>query len=144
MKQLLSKLSGSFDISSPAAPVDIETMERHFSYSFPADYKEFLLFTNGLEGETPNDYLVLWSVKELIELNTAYHVTEFVQNVIIIGSDGAEDAFGFDTSDTNGAIIKLPFIGMGHIANEKVADTFEAFLSTRVKQENKFFGRLFG
>lgn len=65
------------------------------------------------------------------------------QTFILIGSDGAEDAFGFDT--TNMTIVKLPFIGMGHIANEKLSDTFGDFLSSQVKEENKgFFKRLFG
>ena len=68
---------------------------------------------------------------------------EFLSNIILIGSDGAEDAFGFDT--TNMTVVKLPFIGMGHIANQKLSDTFGDFLSSQIKEENKgFFKRLFG
>ena len=143
MKQLLDKLTNSFDTVSPATPSSIENAEKFFNIKFPNDYKEFLQFTNGLEGETTDSYLVLWSAEELIELNQAYNVKEFVSNIIVIGSDGAEDAFGFDT--TNMTIVKLPFIGMGHIANEKLSDTFADFLSSQIKEENKgFFKRLFG
>jgi hypothetical protein len=143
MKQLLEKLTNSFDKVSPATPSSIETAEKFFNLRFPTDYKEFLQFTNGLEGETTDSYLVLWSAEELVELNQAYNVKEFVSNIILIGSDGAEDAFGFDT--TNMTIVKLPFIGMGHIANEKLSDTFGDFLSSQVKEQNKgFFKRLFG
>jgi len=143
MKQLLEKLTNSFDTITPATTSAIETAEKFFNLQLPTDYKEFLQFTNGLEGETIDSYLVLWSVEEVVELNQAYNVKEFVSDIILIGSDGAEDAFAFDT--TNMTIVKLPFIGMGHIANEKLSDTFGDFLSSQMKEENKsFFKRLFG
>jgi hypothetical protein len=139
----LTKLPEIFDISIPATHSEIAAAENHFNFSFPTDYKEFLLITNGLEGEVNNEYLVLWSIKELIELNTAYHVKEFIENIIIFGSDGAEEAFAFDISDTNPSIVKLPFIGMGYIPNEKLTDTFEGFLSSKVETKN-FIKRFFG
>ena len=143
MKQLIEKLTNSFDTVSPATPSAIETAEKFFNLKLPTDYKEFLQFTNGLEGETTDSYLVLWSAEELVELNQAYHVKEFVSKIILIGSDGAEDAFAFDI--TNMTIVKLPFIGMGYIAREKVSDTFGDFLSFQIKEENKsLFKRLFG
>jgi len=143
MIQLLEKLANSFDTVSPATPSAIETAEKFFNLKLPTDYKEFLQFSNGLEGETADSYLVLWSAQELVELNQAYNVKEFVSSIIILGSDGAEDAFAFDT--TNMTIVKLPFIGMGHIANEKLSDNFADFLSSQIKEENKgFFKRLFG
>ena len=143
MKQLLEKLPNNFDTVSPATPSAIEAAEKFFNLKLPTDYKEFLQFTNGLEGETQDSYLVLWSAEELVELNEAYNVKEFVSNIIIFGSDGGEEAFSFDT--TNMSIVKLPFIGMGHIPNEKLSDTFSNFLSSQIKEENKsFFKRLFG
>ena len=143
MTQLLEKLANSFDTVPPATPSAIEIAEKFFNLKLPTDYKEFLQFSNGLEGETADSYLVLWSAEELAELNQAYNVKEFISNIILIGSDGAEDAFGFDT--TNMTIVRLPFIGMGHIANEKLSDTFGDFLSSQIKEENKsFFKRLFG
>ena len=143
MKQLLEKLTNSFDTASPATLSAIETAEKFLNLKLPTDYKDFLQFTNGLEGKTKDSYLVLWSAEELVELNQAYNVKEFVANIILIGSDGAEEAFGFDTTNMN--IVKLPFIGMGHIANEKLSDTFGDFLPSKIKEENKgFFKRLFG
>jgi hypothetical protein len=143
MTQLLEKLANSFNTVPPATPSAIETAEKFFNLKLPNDYKEFLQFSNGLEGETTDNYLVLWSAEELVELNQAYNVKEFVSNIILIGSDGAEDTFGFDT--TNMAIVKLPFIGMGHIPNEKLSETFNAFLASQIKEVNKsFFKRIFG
>ena len=134
MKQLLEKLTNNFDTVSPATPSAIETAKKFFNLKLPTDYKEFLQFSNGLEGETADSYLVLWSAQELVELNQAYNVKEFVSSIIIFGSDGVEDAFAFDT--TNMTIVKLPFIGMGHIANKKLSDNFADFLSSQIKEEN--------
>jgi SMI1-KNR4 cell-wall len=142
MKQLLNKIANHLERNAPAGLDAIEELERYFNWQFPVDYKEFLLFTNGLEGDTVGNYLVLWNVKELVELNEAYYVKEFVSNIIIFGSDGEEDAFGFDTA--NAKIVKLPFIGMGHIPNEIVADTFKDFLSSQIKENKSLFKRLFG
>jgi hypothetical protein len=115
----------------------IEAAEIFFNTKFPNDYKDFLQLTNGFESETEDSYLVLWSAEELVELNQAYNVKEFVSDIILIGSDGAEDAFAFDT--TNMTIVKLPFIGMGHIANEKLSDTFRDFLYSRIKVDKSLF-----
>ena len=139
MKQPLEKLISNSDTVPPANPSAIAAAETFFDLKFPKDYKEFLQFTNGFEGETKENYLVLWSAEELIELNQAYHVREFVSNVILIGSDGEEDAFAFDT--INMAIVRLPFIGMGHIASEKLSDSFEGFLSSQIKENKSFFKR---
>ncbi|MFT3701723.1 MAG: SMI1/KNR4 family protein [Agriterribacter sp.] len=131
MKELFEKLTDSFDTVLPATPSALETAEKFFNLKLPSDYKAFLQFTNGLEGETTDNYLVLWSAEELVALNQAYNVKEFISNIIIFGSDGAEEAFGFYTTDMS--IVKLPFIGMGHVPNEKLSDTFSAFLFSQTK-----------
>lgn len=142
MKQLLEKLASQFDLVSPATLSAIETAEKFFDLTLPTDYKEFLQVTNGVEGKTKDNYLVLWGAEELVELNQKYNVKEFILNIVIIGSDGAEDAFAFDTTNMN--VVKLPFIGMGHIPNEKLSDTFEDFLSSQIIENKSFFKRLLG
>ena len=144
MKQLFDKLSSNFEILTPATINAIEKAELHFAFKFPTDYKDFLFFSNGLEGNTGDSYIVIWSIEELIELNEAYKVKDFISNLIIFGSDGAEDAYGFDISGVNCKIVRLPFIGMGHIPNELIGDTFYDFLSTIIKENKSIFKRLFG
>jgi hypothetical protein len=126
-------LTDSLNTASLEPVSAIESVERFFNIKLPSDYKEFLQVTNGLEGETADNYLVLWSAEELVKLNQAYHVNEFVSNILIIGSDGAEEAFAFDTTDMT--IVQFPFIGMGHIPDEKLFDTFSDFLSSQIKEE---------
>src|ERR1700743_1841159 len=132
MKLLLDSLARDFSISAPATLAEIAEAERWFNYSFPPDYKDFLSAANGLEGQANREYLVLWSTKELIDLNTAYKVKEFVTDVIIFGSDGAEEAFGFDISGSPAPIVQLPFIGMGYIPTRRLCGSFEEFLSLKI------------
>jgi len=142
MNLSLKDLRKDFDITSPATSEEIAKVEKHFGWPLPADYKNFLLLTNGLEGGLSDEYLVLWGTTELIELNLAYKVQDFIQNIIIFGSDGAEEAFAFDISNQKSFVVKLPFIGMGYIPNERLADTFESFLVPKV-QPKGFIKRLF-
>jgi len=84
MRQLFEKLIKDFDTVSPAIISTIETAEKFFNLKFPTDYKEFLQLTNGLELETSDNYLVLWSAEELVELNQAYNVKEFVSLSLLV------------------------------------------------------------
>ena len=130
MQKVLDSLCKYFDLNPPASPSDIKAAETYFNLELPLDYKEFMQFTNGLEGIVNDSYLVLWTAEELIALNEAYNVKEFVSDILIIGSDGAEDAFAYDLTDMN--IVTLPFIGMGHIAKEKVSITFQDFIALKI------------
>jgi hypothetical protein len=142
MNLSLKDLEKDFIIARPASSEELAKIDRHFGYPFPADYKDFLMLTNGLEGGKDN-YLVLWRTSDLIELNVAYQVKDFVQNTILFGSDGAEDAFAFDISNPKPIIVRLPFIGMGHTPAEKLADTFGEFLASGIQQRS-LLKRLFG
>lgn len=143
MNLSLKELSRNFDTAPAASEQEIAAAESHFGFVFPTDYKDFLRVTNGLEGMVDNKYLVLWTAAELIELNVAYKVRDYIQDIIIFVSDGAEDAYAFDISGPNPLVVTLPFIGMGHIDNKKLADTFEAFLLPRIRAKG-VIKRLFG
>ena len=131
-ENLFEKTINKFNNSSNSKFKTIDTAEKHFNIIFPTDYKEFLLNSNKLESDTVDNYLVIWSISELVELNKAYHVDEFISNIIIFGSDGAEDAYAFDSSRNKLEIVKLPFIGMGYISKEKLADTFTDFIKSHL------------
>ena len=74
-------------------------------------YSAFVQYVNsccsgeGMIGE--NSYLMLWDKEEVEELNDAYEVNEFLENCILIGSDGGDTAYGIDK---NGKFFSVPFI----------------------------------
>jgi hypothetical protein len=54
----------------------------------PAAYLDLMSRSNGVEGFVGDQYLVLWPVEQLQELNDAYATAEFAPGLLLIGSDG--------------------------------------------------------
>lgn len=78
---------------------------------------------DGIVGK--NNYLLLWDKNDLEELNDAYEVLEFLSNIMLIGSDGGEIAYGIDTA---GRFVEVPFIGMADDEIRIIADSFDDFI----------------
>lgn len=77
----------------------------------------------GMVGE--NNYLILWRKSEIEELNDAYEVQEFLNNIFLVGSDGGDIAYGIDTK---GQYVEVPFIGMTDEEVKIVAKNFDDFI----------------
>jgi hypothetical protein len=93
----------------------------------PADYEEFLSRMNGLEGfVAPEQYLILWRVEDMGQLNEAYAVEEFLPNVTLIGTDGGDTGFGYDSAHKQ--YIKTPLVGMERAGVETMGGSFEEFV----------------
>lgn len=116
--------------TNPAAtPTIIETAENELRHALPADYIEFLKNANGAEGFVgKNSYIMLWKVDELAHLNRKYEVEEYAPGLLIFGSDGGGEAYGFDTRKAGWPIVRLPFIGMDWSLAIPMADSFWAFM----------------
>ena len=85
--------------------------------------------TNGGEGFVGDDsYLMLWKVEELQQFNRDYEVAKYLDNVLLIGSSGGGDAYGFDVARVPWRVIRVPFVGMEPRLVELVAPTFSEFL----------------
>ncbi|MCR8649792.1 hypothetical protein A1343_11075 [Leptospira interrogans serovar Bataviae] len=52
----------------------IQKIESIFKVTFPEDYKQILLWSNGGEGKVGNRYLSLWKIEELVQLNEDYQI----------------------------------------------------------------------
>jgi len=94
--------------------------------NLPDEYKNFLNTFNGGEGSIGNNYIRLWSFSELIELNNDYAVDEFLTNIILIGSDGGDTAYGIKM---NNKYIEVPFIGMDDDEVSEIANNFDDFIN---------------
>lgn len=77
----------------------------------------------GMVGDS--NYLLLWQKSDLEELNDAYEVKEFLSNIMLIGSDGGEIAYGIDVT---GHFVKVPFIGMADDQIRVIAEDFDGFI----------------
>lgn len=104
-----------------------------------AEYMAVLEFTNGGEGFIGQNYLRLYSTKELLAFNQAYQVSRFVPGLIIFGSTGYGEAYAFDTRHTPAKIVKVPFIPLDADLVEPLYADFGAFLHAlfEVRASNK-------
>jgi len=116
-------------LNPPATKEAIEEIQAKLGITFPAQYIEFMLDSNGAEGPIgPNSYLSIWSIEQIIELNEAYEVNEFTSGLVYFGSDGGGMAYAFDVRGANPSIVEFPFESI-NIADVKFCgNTFAEFL----------------
>jgi hypothetical protein len=108
----IAYLTAKMKLKSGASKDSLSRVQAHFGLNFPSDYLNFLLRTNGGEGLIGSEYLILWSIDDLITLNDAYSVDKFAPGLILIGSDGGDTAYAIDTRTSDLCFIEVPFIGM--------------------------------
>jgi hypothetical protein len=96
---------------------------------FPAEYKDFLLVSDGGEGFIgENSYAILWHLAELASLNLAYEVTTYAPGLFAFGSNGGGEAFAFDFRSPVVGVVSVPFVGMDLSLACPLAPTFDEFL----------------
>src|SRR5436309_3340249 len=102
----------------PATQTTLATL-RSACGSLPASYLGFLGMCVGAEScfhDRDGDCLVLWSSWEIAELNAAYQVARWVPELLVIGSDGGDDAIGFDRGvSLNPELWPVVRIGFGNL-----------------------------
>lgn len=121
-KMMEEKWINNFKKNQDKAQSEIEC-----GFSMPlGDYKKYLSQWNGGTGMIGNNsFLSLWEMMDIVELNKEYEVKECLSDVVLIGSDGADTAYGISSQ---GKYIEVPFIGMNDDEIEIIADSFEGFM----------------
>jgi SMI1 / KNR4 family (SUKH-1) len=128
-RRMSDSLLKEFAANGPAPAESIETVEKHFGCTLPPQYKNFMTQRDGGEGFIGAQYLVLWRLGELIEFNRDYEAARYAPGLLLFGSNGAGEAFAFDTRVSEDMRIRMvPIIGMSLRDATPVADTFENFL----------------
>jgi len=125
MKEFLLTLEKNL----PATDDLIAEAESHLGQPLPNEYIDFLKVTNGGEGFLgANSYVMFWKVEELASINRSYQTEEYAPGLLLFGSDGGGEAYGFDTRLRQGSIIQVPFIGMAWDDALLIAESFHSFL----------------
>ena len=89
MNESILEILKKMDKETPATKIMIEKVEKEWNISLPCEYKQLILFSNGIEGPIGKaSYLSIWPINELIELNQEYAVDEFLPGIKYFGSDG--------------------------------------------------------
>jgi SMI1/KNR4 family protein SUKH-1 len=106
----------------------IAESEKQLAVKLPAEYVEFLKLTNGGEGFIGRNYAILWRVEELASMNESYEVRKYAPGLLIFGSSGGGEAYGFDARTPQWPIVQVPFVGMDWDYADPMGESFNAFL----------------
>ena len=130
MNNQLEKLFNNFIRRGGANKEDVLRACLALDFNPPADYLDALYFSNGGEGFIQQSYFRLYSIEELLSLNEAYQVKTFAPGLVIFGSNGGGEAFGFDTHQDPIGIVQIPFIPMDFQYANPLGKSFVEFLHT--------------
>ncbi len=118
-----------FEANSPARPEAVKSTQQALRLKLPDDYVNFMQGANGGEGSVGGDsFVMLWQLEELEEFNRDYEVADYCNGILLFGSSGGGEAFGFDTRHSQWTVVQVPFVGMGESTIKKVGNSFTDFL----------------
>jgi hypothetical protein len=132
------KLFARFDAHPPASRDAVARCQSNLWFLLPADYVQFLAQMNGGEGFVGENYLMAWSVEDLIQHNKDYHVEQCTPGLFLFGSSGGGEAFAFDVRSTPPVIVAVPFIVLNLEDAIVIAPSFTAFLQHLYRSEDLF------
>jgi hypothetical protein len=124
----MRKLLVGLNLQPAATDTTIAESEKQLGVRLPREYVEFLKLSNGGEGFLGKGYAILWRTEDLFSLNKAYEVSEYVPGLIIFGSNGGGEAYGFDTRSSQWQIVEVPFVGMEWDLALPLGESFVTFL----------------
>lgn len=110
----------------PITIEDLNEVEDAVGISFPQQYKEFMLFSNGAVGEIGNSYLTIWELEDVQDFYEDCCEGDLA-NIVLFSSDGAKVGYGFDKSKS-GTIVSVPLDSLEMDYVEFCANTFEEFM----------------
>lgn len=129
-----NKFSKDMILYKGANDEEIQKLKTAFSYQLPNDFIEFLKFTNGAEG----NHIIFWNIDNMIEANNAYSIETNVPGLLLFGSDGGAEAFGFDLREEAIRIVMVPDVSLLWEEAVNLGDSFHEFLE-RLHGDPKFF-----
>lgn len=112
--------------NDPPSKKEIDTFLKAIKFKLPEGFIEFFKTSNGADIDGEEEYVMLWALTEMIELNTGYNVEEYAPEFFIFGSDGGGTAFAIERK--TGHIFDMPFIGMSKEEATFKCNTFDEFL----------------
>lgn len=124
MELLISKLRPM----PGASEESIKQVQSLIRIELPKDYVQFIARSNGAKGFIGSSYIDLWPIESILPLSKSYHVDEHAPGIILFGTDGGGQAFGFDVRSDKISIVEIPFIPLRSDEAMICGETFTEFL----------------
>ena len=111
--------------NEPASASSIEIFLLNIAFELPKGFVEFFSESNGgvISGE--NNYVEIWPLTEMIQLNKSYEVDKYASDYFVFGSDGGGAAYCIEKKTA--FIYEMQFIGMPDGVSF-ICKSFEDFL----------------
>ncbi|WP_279607090.1 SMI1/KNR4 family protein [Burkholderia gladioli] len=124
--QCIAQISTIWQGQPGASEPSLDDIERHTRLALPADFREFMRWSDGGAAKFPRVYLSLWSSSKVIDLNRDYQINRYLgDRVIAIGSDGGPICFLLDfRSSDNPVFASVNFGDLDPAEIKQVAPTF--------------------
>lgn len=118
------------DLRSPVRDAELSRLDKELGVGLPADYREFLLLSDGYNGDVgAKGYAQLWSASELTSNNEGYEVKSRVSDLTLIGSNGGPTAYGIDRHQGQLSFVSIPLVPMARDEIRPLGGTFTEFLA---------------
>ena len=115
MKQIIEKINKSWHSNPPCDQQIMLSVGKLFP--LPDDYKEFMLWSNGGEGNIGSQYLSLWKIEDLMQLNKEYQIQKYLSKKSLVDTAQLKDNFGFVSENIErGNILAAWSVGFGGVA----------------------------
>lgn len=111
-------------LNAPASEAGINEVISSARCHLPADYVQFLLRHDGGEGFIGENYIIFWKAEELIKFNHEYEVERYAPGILLFGSNGGGEGYGFDLLNGGMPVVRVPFIGMDRRHVKLIANSF--------------------
>ena len=119
-----------------------EGIEKIAGFGLPEDYRNYLLNFSRFENHIQNEYVCLWDIDELIELNTGYGIFECLSNTIAIGGNGGGEFIAIEYMDMKSyRVVLSPFIDLDKECHVEIGGSFTDFL-VRLDSGLEWFGHI--
>jgi len=118
----------NWNLNEGASDEAIQAAMSALGHALPDDYVRFLRGSDGGEGFVGEQYLILWRAEELSQFNAEYEVAQDAPGLLLFGSNGGGEGYGFDTRDSSMKVVRVPFIGMEWRYATPVADGLDDLL----------------
>lgn len=120
----------SFSKRSAPPRTDIAFIETTFGFNLPHDYIFYLLNYVGFEDFVGKEYVRLWDMDELVEMNKGYQVQKYIPSMFGIGGNGGGEMIALEYKETDLArVVLIPFIVMIEEDAIEIGNSFTDFLS---------------
>jgi hypothetical protein len=138
LEYVLTKHNCSQRIITPK--ITVQRIEELSNFTLPTDYKTFLLKYQGFEKSFGNQYMAIWDIDELLEMNQSYEILEHLSQTLGIGSNMGGELIAIEYIDKNNyKIILAPFIGLEDKENHvEIGYSFTDFLIRLDKAQEWF------